>query len=106
MVRLVCFEAYPTDRVRKGMTQAWLDLCFCASFDIFLRRLRNLVAQTFSLLYRRFSIGGSPDASRARGVSKACGLQIRDTAVGNSALLCCGFAAGSICGFLLHRFGL
>jgi len=27
--------------VRKGMTQAWLDLCFCASFDIFLRRLRN-----------------------------------------------------------------
>jgi len=72
--------------MKRNATSGWLWNClrdFCAGDATF-------VAQIFNLLYRRFSIGGRSDASRDRGASKACGLQIRDTAECNSALPCCG----------------
>src|SRR5215468_2755148 len=53
----------------------------------------KFVAQIFNLLYRRFSIGrGSPRAVPVC-FSEVRGLQIRDTAECNSALLRCGAPA-------------
>jgi hypothetical protein len=50
------------------------------------------VAQIFNLVYRRFSIGRGWEVSWPSGFTKASRLQIRDTAVCNSALRGCGSA--------------
>ena len=59
-------------------------LFFCANFSL---AVRTGVAQIFNLLYRRIAFGGAPDVVKSFDPAAASGLQIRDTAEYNSALL-------------------
>ena len=59
-------------------------LFFCANF---FPAVCSEVAQTCNLLYRRIAFGGAPSFPDAFGLAAASGLQIRDTAESNSALL-------------------
>jgi len=49
--------------------------------------VRSGVAQIFNLLYRRIAFGGASGVAKTSDPSAASGLQIRDTAEYNSALL-------------------
>ena len=59
-------------------------LFFCANF---FPAVRSGVAQICNLLYRRIAFGGTPYFPDAFDLAAASGLQIRDTAEYNSALL-------------------
>jgi hypothetical protein len=59
-------------------------LFFCANF---FPAVRSGVAQICNLLYRRIAFGGAPGVAQSFDPTAASGLQIRDTAEYNSALL-------------------
>jgi hypothetical protein len=62
-----------------------MKILFCCANS--LPAVRSGVAQIFNLLYRRIAFGGAPGMGKSSDPSTASGLQIRDTAEYNSALL-------------------